>query len=105
MRPAAWVLAALLASVAVLVAVELGKGALHEPDDAALQLAEQRGTYVHGAGDGCRRQHRNGHLQLDHRHRAAEQRVAVAPDERRLRRVGRGRERSRQRVHERELGA
>ena len=31
MRPAAWVLAALLASVAVLVAVELGKGALHEP--------------------------------------------------------------------------
>ena len=43
MRPAAWVLAALLASVAVLVAVELGKGALHEPAPKLANPCQPRG--------------------------------------------------------------
>jgi len=42
-RPAAWVLAALLASVAVLVAVELGKGALHEPAPKLANPCQPRG--------------------------------------------------------------
>jgi hypothetical protein len=47
-RPAAWVLAALLVSVAVLVAVELGKGALHEPAPKLAKPCQPRGGRTGG---------------------------------------------------------
>jgi hypothetical protein len=47
-RPATWVLAALLVSVAVLVAVELGKGALHEPAPKLTNPCQPRGGRTGG---------------------------------------------------------
>ena len=48
MRPATSVLAALLVSVAVLVAVELGKGALHEPAPKLANPCHPRGGRTGG---------------------------------------------------------
>ena len=48
MRPAAWVLAALLVSVAVLVGVELGKGALEEPAPKLANPCHPRGGRTGG---------------------------------------------------------
>jgi hypothetical protein len=47
-RPATWVLAVLLVSVAVLVAVELGKGALHEPAPKLANACQPRGGRTGG---------------------------------------------------------
>lgn len=48
MRPALWVLVALLASGAVLVAVELGKGALNEPSPKIADPCQPRGGRTGG---------------------------------------------------------
>jgi hypothetical protein len=47
-RPAAWILAVLLVSVAVLVGVELGKGALHEPAPKLANPCHPRGGRTGG---------------------------------------------------------
>ena len=48
MRPAVWVLVALLATVAALVGVELGKGALHEPAPKLANPCQPRGGRTGG---------------------------------------------------------
>jgi hypothetical protein len=47
-RPAVWVLAALLATVVALVGVELGKGALHEPAPKLANPCHPRGGRTGG---------------------------------------------------------
>jgi hypothetical protein len=47
-RPAVWVLVALLATVVVLVGVELGKGALHEPAPKLANPCHPRGGRTGG---------------------------------------------------------
>ena len=48
MRPAVWVLVALLATVVALVGVELGKGALHEPAPKLANPCHPRGGRTGG---------------------------------------------------------